>query len=415
MRFLYSTLLVVGLALLAGCPGNTPTQALCETNLDCPLPGTRCNMETQQCVCATDEACADGEFCNRAGVCQLRTGCGSNLDCASIDGAYCDIDSGKCLNGPALMLSSECGLHSHCPYRTLCTEGQCVAGCHDDGDCVLGEVCVEGQCASGSGLCSDDDFCGYRQRCENGQCKTDRRGPYCRGCTFRTALNPEPCDEARNFCLINSAETMGHRQFCGVDCSLGQECPNGYDCNFVVILTEDVCTFDAQCQCDPQMLTFATSTCAVARPCDPRLPNGMPDSDATACTETGHPQCNTGGGEDAACLIPVGESSGNCTCATDDDCADGTCVAGLCCSGTVRPERECRVGEARVSGFCSCATDDDCPRDSCDPSRGACAITGRPCTPGSGDCGPVPCVNGGCQIGQNCAPIQGLSCSVVGG
>ena len=31
------------------------------------------------------------------------------------------------------------------------------------------------------------------------------------------------------------------------------------------------------------------------------------------------------------------------------------------------------------------------------------------------DCGAIPCADGACLIGQNCAPIQGLACSLVGG
>lgn len=402
------------------CTKDAKTDNSCESNLDCFAPGTRCDLEVRQCVCATDEACADGFFCNRAGLCQAIAGCLSNIDCPR-EGTYCDAATGQCLPGPSLQLGSTCGLASHCPFGTICTDGSCVAGCFDDGDCPLGQVCLDGSCAGGDGVCADDSFCGYGERCIDSTspatCRVDRRGPYCQGCSFRTVMNPEPCDHPRNFCLINSLEASGFRSFCGVDCSLGQECPNGYDCHGVVILTEDVCTFNAQCRCDPRTIRFATATCTVAAACDPRNPDGTPDTNASACVFAGQRHCNGGvEGGPASCIVGKDQRFGNCTCATNDECGEGgICVDGVCCSGEIREDRDCAVGENRVSGFCTCATDDDCPRDACDGSRGACAITGQPCTPGADDCGPIPCVDGGCVIGANCAPLQGLSCSVVTG
>lgn len=413
-------LVALASALGAGCSKSGSADNACETDLDCTAPGTRCEATRRVCVCANDEACLEDEFCNGAGACQRRSGCTDNADCASQPNTYCDLSTGRCLSGPALQLSGACGLASHCPYGTICVAGgtgpSCEVGCFDDGDCVLGEVCVGGICASGEGLCSGDDFCGYKERCTNNECRPDRRGPYCRGCSQRTAANPEPCDDPKNFCLINSAERGGFRQFCGVDCSLGQPCPNGYDCNGVVILTDQPCTTLAQCQCDPRRVRFATRTCTITESCVPRNGDGTPAPDADFCVLARHPDCNDAGGGDAACLVPRGQTGGFCTCGVDADCADGArCIGGQCCGGEVDESRTCAVGESRVSGFCTCATDDDCPRDSCDPSRGACAISGNPCTPGGGECGPIPCVNGGCLIGQNCAPIQGLACSDVGG
>ena len=199
-----------------------------------------------------------------------------------------------------------------------------------------------------------------------------------------------------------------------MDCSIGQPCPNGYGCSSVVILTQTTCTNPAQCQCGGS-LRFATSTCTVAVACDPRLADGRPDPDQPPCVFEGEPACNGGvEGGPATCVVPAGQTAGNCTCATDNDCeGDSVCTSGLCCSGTVRADRECRGGEGTTSGFCTCSTDDDCPNNSCDGFRRACSLTGLPCTPGNGDCDPIPCVNNGCVIGQNCVPVQGLSCSDV--
>jgi hypothetical protein len=232
-------------------------------------------------------------------------------------------------------------------------------------------------------------------------------------------MNPNPCDDPRNFCLVNSQELGGFTNFCGVDCSLGQPCPSGYDCRNVIVLTRSTCQSTAECRCDPNQISFASATCSLPTPCVPRGPDGQPDPDARSCVVEGAASCNGGAsGGDADCVVPRGETQGNCTCAADADCPNGgTCVAGLCCGGDVRPEEDLRCvgGEGRVTGFCTCATDDDCGRDSCDPSSGSCRITGVPCVPGQNDCPPIACVNGGCLIGQNCAPEQGLACSEVSG
>src|SRR5690606_12811394 len=131
------------------------------------------------------------------------------------------------------------------------------------------------------------------------------------------------------------------------------------------------------------------------------------------CRVDEHPDCGAG-----ACLVATGTTTGSCTYGNDDDCGgDDTCVAELCCpaGADVREDRQCAIGENRVSAFCTCAIDDDCPRDSCDGSSGTCAITGLPCTPGANDYGPIPCIDGGCFIGQNCAPEAGLSCGIITG
>jgi hypothetical protein len=395
------------------------TGSTCASNVDCRAPGTRCDTTVHQCICATDEACPMGQFCNHAGVCQGIAGCTNNSDCTKPN-TYCDAMSGTCLEGPALQVGSMCGLATHCPYGTVCMSGTCQDGCFGDGDCTLGQVCLQGVCTTAQGICSSDMFCKYGETCSNATspstCRRDLRGPYCRGCTGRTQANPEPCDDPRNFCLINSLERGGHPEYCGVDCSLGQECANGYHCDGVVILTQQICTLQAQCKCDRASITFATATCTISASCDPHLSNGQPDPNADFCLLTGHPQCNSGTTTGtAACVVARGQTNGFCECAHNSDCpSGGTCVDGACCMGGVpHPERICSTGEADVSGFCTCATDSDCPRDVCDGSRSACVITGQPCTPGSNDCGPIPCVMGGCVIGKNCAPNEGLTCTIL--
>ncbi|MCB9653824.1 MAG: hypothetical protein H6729_06810 [Deltaproteobacteria bacterium] len=408
-------------AALAGCSQSHSDGVTCAEASDCVIQGTTCDTARGVCVCLADEACADGYFCNAAGVCQARAGCEYNGDCS--DDSFCDGASGQCLASFSAAAEALCGVSTHCPFGTVCKSGRCEDGCFDDGDCVLGQICVEGQCFSGDGVCRDSSFCDFGELCGgDAYCASDVGAgrPYCRGCSARTLTNPAPCDDPRNFCLINSQETGGLATFCGVDCSSGQGCANGYGCHDVVILTDDVCASDAECQCPREAIAGSTRACLLEAACVPRIPGGggAEDPDATACFVENHATCLAGRieGEAATCVVPKGQLEGTCVCVHDDDCEAGaTCVSGQCCGVVSKPGRSCTFGENRVSGYCTCMTDADCPRDVCDPTRGACLVTGRPCTPGNDDCGAIACIDGGCRIGQNCAPLQGLSCSVVGG
>ncbi len=396
------TILWLALVALGGCR-NAPSSS-CSDDGDCPVPGTRCETTTGACICITSEACPEGAFCNGAGICQERAGCARTSECGA--GTYCDVSTGVCLVGPPA-LGQPCGLASHCPYGSVCDGGLCRAGCFDSGDCPLGHVCQSGTCIEG--ICADDSFCEFGERCVQSRCQPDRRGPYCRGCSMDNNAQVTPCDEPRNFCLVNNFERGGSPTICGVDCSLGQPCPNGYECNNVLTLSGDACTFNAQCKCDPRTIRFSQIRCDVAAPCDPRLPDGGPDPDASGCTFEDHPSCS---GE--ACLVLKGAQEGSCSCIRDDQCeGDSVCVDGVCCSGAVEEDRQCIVGEGRTSGFCNCATDDDCPQDVCNGLTRTCTFTQQACTPGEGDCGAISCVSGACLIGANCAPIQGLSCGDV--
>ncbi|NJK89993.1 MAG: hypothetical protein HC923_11800 [Myxococcales bacterium] len=142
----------------------------------------------------------------------------------------------------------------------------------------------------------------------------------------------------------------------------------------------------------------------------------LPDPNASGCFVAGEPECNGGvAGGDALCVVRIGQTEGECLCSTDDQCPAGAqCVGGDCCTGEVDTNRACAAGEGQVQGFCTCGDDGDCPPDSCNPTTSACLITGLPCTPGQNDCNAIACVEGLCFIGRNCAPEQGLSCSIVG-
>jgi hypothetical protein len=145
----------------------------CEENLHCEL-GQVCSAgQCEDATCVTSDQCAMETFCaQESGVCE--PGCQTDRDCY--------------------------------PYNSCNQDNQCVnAGCRSTVlDCAFGEFCntLTGECF-------------------------DASGAYCRECEGYD--DEEECG-AGNLCV-----TIGGypQPYCGVDCSLGQECPRGYDCGAV--------------------------------------------------------------------------------------------------------------------------------------------------------------------------------------
>lgn len=356
------------LLVLAACREDASTA--CRVDADCGTPSAsyRCDVETGACRCRADAACGPAEQCNAAGFCQDRAGCESNADCA--DALFCDTGTGTCLT------RGRCTSDLHCPPGEVCdvSRTSCVTGCRSEGDCP-GTACrcgttactcdattQEGRAACALGVCdaafcADDTGCPFGERCGGapGACYSDFdpvRRPYCAGCTYGGGL--QVCGRGANFCLRDTANPGS--AYCGADCSAGQGCPNGYQCQDVVVAGgRERCRSDAECAPSP------------ALPCR---------SDA---------ECARGG----RCVKPQGQEAGAC--------------AG-----------RCALEEGDVEGFCTCQQDADCVQDAC--SQGTCTVSRRPCV-GDGDCRPIRCVDhqgaGGCFVGQNCAPSEGLTCAEV--
>ena len=398
-----AALMCLGLFALAGCSGKAQFANGCANNDECPV-GAFCRINRADtagiCVCRSDEACGAGEICNSQGICQARSACRSNAECPQE--RFCDLGSGECIE------RTKCGSGVHCLPGTVCDPNQdrCIEGCVDDGDCPLYSVCarqtgqeIYGTCLSGR--CSDKSFCDFGQFCVNGSCADATNPNFCADC----GQGVSGCSDPNDFCLINSSYDPGRPQsggpnFCGVECTQETECPNGYECGGVVLLTQDQCTQDAEC-----------------------------------------------GGGGRQCVLGEGDLRGFCTCVNDQDCAFE--AAPPTCTGTCGGfgVQACRT-DADCLTFCdnnnktcqnpqgqSCNSDADCqPLPLCGPYAGAgnvCVTNGRPCSSnaeclcdagrcintgracGTGaDCNP-PCMGGGCVLGAACAPSQGLLCPDV--
>jgi hypothetical protein len=363
-------------AVASACKTSQLTTSGCLEDRDCgdPASAYRCEAKTGVCFCRTDEACPGAQFCNTAGFCQDRSGCEKNLDCLD-PSLFCDTTSGQCL------ARGRCTSDLHCPLGEVCdtARSQCVTGCRSNGDCPgtscrCGETacactgttpeelarCPVGVCDSQ--FCADPSFCRFGEQCgvppdagtARAQCYSDfdiNLRPYCARCTSGGGV--ETCGTGANFCII---DTRTASTYCGADCSEGQACPRGYSCRDIRIV-------------------FTRWQCSVTQPCpaDPSLP---------CATDA---ECRRGG----QCLKPAGSPTGFC--------------AG-----------RCRIREGSSFGYCSCQVDSDCPLESC--SMGECTITRRKCVTDD-QCRTIRCVDfdgvGGCFIGQNCTPTNGLTCVEV--
>ncbi len=373
-----AVLAVMTVGALGACRTGKLGSKGCQQDSDCGTPASayRCEYQTGVCYCRTDEACPGSQFCNPAGFCQDRAGCQVTADCLD-PSLFCDTTSGTCLAKGRCTTDLQCALGQVCDVGT----STCVEGCRTNGDCNgsscrCGDVacactgttpeelarCPKGVCDPY--FCASADFCRFGETCQvvdggpspRATCTSDydsERRPYCDSCTYGGGLNI--CGNGANYCLIDTRHPGNY--YCGADCSGGQSCPRGYSCQDVIVVS-------SQWQC-----SRANPAC----PTNAQLP----------CTQDS--DCKRGG----ACLKAAGESSGFC--------------AG-----------KCAVDEGDSTGFCSCQVDADCAQETC--SLGECSISRKKCVHDT-DCRSIRCVDfeggGGCLIGQNCAPANGLSCVEV--
>jgi hypothetical protein len=230
-------------SMLPSCKKSSVNQ--CAPDISC-APGFSCDPNTGACACDSDSSCAADQFCNSIGFCQDRLLCQSSADCGA--GTFCDAPSGTCI------ANGTCTIDVQCALGQVCNDFTCVPGCHQSGDCPLSQICAA--CAAGtphtdcpvsnlciSGHCDSQLSCAYGDICaptaedpDGGSvCQRDTRGPFCETCVGSPGT-PYLCDnDPANYCLIDPSLPLGQAYYCGVDCSQGQECPNGYYCHDVRI------------------------------------------------------------------------------------------------------------------------------------------------------------------------------------
>ncbi len=396
-------LLVVALGLLAAgacnCGGGAGP---CTDDAQCDATGqgfSKCNQDQGICICVDSRACGPNEFCNGAGRCQAEAGCETNDDCGDggDSGLFCDITTSQCLSVQECNPQGGhvcCTLDDQCPFGQICNDVNrtCTDGCRDSGDCILGQGCAGagfGRLGTCGTACTADNQCPFQDLCNlgTGLCELDSRGPYCRGCTG--GANSDQCDQFGNLCLVD--EFNPPAEFCGVECAQGQACPNGYSCqDVIIVLQTHQCVGPETCLLPAGACSRTGAACAVDEDC----PQGPPGGDCPAKV-----------GRVGSCAVDQ-----SIDCANDADCPEGGCNV-----------TQCAGSEGGQVGFCTCTKDSDCPADTCKeadvsdpahPVRGHCELSGHPCFQDS-ECDFIACVEGGCLIGQNCAPANDRSCAQV--
>jgi hypothetical protein len=276
-------LAIVASVGMAACKNGVEIVLVCDNDAECQ-PNFHCatsGLRQGECLCSNNDACPQDagtpEVCNPSGSCQIKVGCVTNADCNNV--GYCDTVVQECVTG------SGCNTDLDCPIGQICDLHQtmCVPGCHTIGDCPLQEPCVcsnglECVCPPDAGGAFVDPATVDRSTCEIGACRTDtcagetslcpyndtcegksdgglsvcerdpRMDVLCQNCSLGAGASGDECvvsnAQGADFCLI---DLHGGNLFCGVDCSQGQACPSGYECDDVIILTQNPCTGSAQC------------------------------------------------------------------------------------------------------------------------------------------------------------------------
>ncbi len=339
----------------------------------CVLAGA---LEGTCLLCATDDACAAGTYC------EPLEGCLPRLDA----GAPCTQDhvcsSGTCVGGAC----ASCGPWTDCPIPgTACTaDGACVlqrplhAPCTEDTQCRPGLVCRDAQCK----VCGADADCGP--------------GHYCEGETCHDKVGAgEYCTRA-GWCWSNACEGSA----CASNCQEDADCPGGFYCattqvqNLAGTFGPDplTCTALTSGACTP-LAPLGTVTCAGSQ-CATFDNDPSPLSTSkklSACTKTcgSHADCAALGGY---CLDDhcVPKRANGAPCSIDEACLGGVCVAGACSD---------------------CTTDADClAAMHCDNegSHRGCvddAFFGEPCNedPPLGVAKNVDCYEGYCSLAGTCS------------
>ncbi len=236
-----ATLFGLALVAMGASPCGTPVQQNgCAVDLDCNPGGgnaLRCDVGSATCLCNTNDACDDGEYCNEQGSCQARAGCFSNDDCERP--TFCDITTGVCLD--PRNSSKNCSQDTHCPFGYYCDGQTCVPGCEDSADCALGYGCVINTCVEGA--CTTRLDCDFGERCQSNHCAPGMDSVTCTDCTgFSGQLS---CGSDGNHeCLVNvgydpNNSRTNPENYCVPKCNSDEDCPMGFDCNdiFAVIGT----------------------------------------------------------------------------------------------------------------------------------------------------------------------------------
>jgi peptidoglycan-associated lipoprotein len=145
--------LLIGFALLLGCPPKPPPYPECRNDEDCK------GHDLQVCMGGTCKECRDDSQCSQkpgttcqGSICVAKAQCQSNRDCG--EGQKCSADK-KCVAE-----CSEASAAQDCGPDKICRAGRCAdQACQADADCGSGKACVNNVCKTPSGAQGGTSAC----------------------------------------------------------------------------------------------------------------------------------------------------------------------------------------------------------------------------------------------------------------
>lgn len=415
----------------------------CSGDQDCSDPGARCiTLFAGERICGspceTSEACPEGAFCATLDG-ELRQCIPEDLTCvdrcsdlACPSGQFCDPITGECAREARIcdvgcQFDSECGDRDR--FRCISTgaadgETICTRRCNpnppagSDPQCPTDFFCgalsnneEEGVCVPFEGTCTDrclDANCPAGQNCDpfTGACVEPTTGACDRDCTSNA-----DCGGQEDICLNVG---IGEGPHCWRNCTESQSCPDGYECQTFVELSQSLCLpLGQQCQ------TCYDSDCFPHGICNPSTGECMP-----------HPEdCTLQGCDENQLCEPASRR-----CVDLDRSCQGSSWAADCDNVITR----CTTRRANTEGICAtlCIDDSDCsPGRTCQETQNGnlclqedlggpmhCGILnrantslGRPCGQGGGNCfQPTFCLETG-EVPGFCAQSCGTNESCPSG
>ena len=86
----------------------------------------------------------------------------------------------RCVDGSCIL--ADCLSSVDCNLHEYCLDGDCIAGCAEQSDCIAGEDCIENECQPSG--CQDTHLdCGYGEHCQQGECVVSSF-PMCQPCGY---------------------------------------------------------------------------------------------------------------------------------------------------------------------------------------------------------------------------------------
>lgn len=213
------------------CQADGPTRNTCVQG--CPF-GTRVEQDGVPKICHGDGrfgdvctavgstvGCPPSTECTQGGACDL-AGCQSDAECP-LARTYCDVESAACVNGCNDV--ADCGAFELCNLDTHSCEAQ---GCRSKNtSCNTGEFCC------GQELFSDDTTC--PAPVVDGEC-FQANDPFCRTCAEDADCADITSFGFSSYCYElkredpATGEEVSLGKFCSVGCRTNDDCPRGIRC-----------------------------------------------------------------------------------------------------------------------------------------------------------------------------------------